>query len=149
MTDHIHIDDQGRKFLVVSTAKQAPVWVGYLSYAVIGLVLIMGHNGERWPLYALGIIAAGMSYLFHSTYSAVVSLYNQVKVNAAIAKAQAQDMVPSPDDTTIIDRFAKALTYIHTKATEIGDVRDVAWRALHHEAQQETLKEHGNGKEAK
>lgn len=154
-------DSPEPKYLIVTTAKQAPTWMPWATYAIVVFnTYLASPNGDNWFLYVVAAIATGMTYMFHNTYRALVTLYNQMRVEAAVRQVQGPDsgvymakgeqdkVATHSNESDTLARFKAALEYIQDKCAKIGDARDAAWRALSHDEIKATQKEHVDVTEA-
>ena len=152
-------------------------WFMYAVLCVSGYMFIK--TGIEYWLLPIWVTAVVMTYLFFNTYNALVHMYNDKRIKDAImaeykpkekqgSKAQVQaagtvhagskvlgseptevdkGVVSSKDRT--LRRLTLALQWITDKAVEIGEARDVAWRALNHDTNATNVKEWNNGKAEK
>lgn len=148
----LHIDKDGNKFLVVATAKHAPRWYAYLGYLGLFCFTYMADpSGDNWWIFLISGLAMVLVYGVDHLYSAVVSIYNEMRVGSAIdgIKQTLQPKVPAltEEETTILGMYHDTLEYIQSQSKELGDARDAAWRALTHKARKDKMEEDTDGKE--
>jgi hypothetical protein len=134
-------------------------------------------TGNDWYAAPIGALAIIATHLFFQTYNALVHMYNDQRIRNAImaeykpqekqaSKAQVQadgavqagsrvlgseptevdKGVVSSEASTIL-RLTGALEWINDYATNIGQARDSAWRALSHDEMETNKKEWASVKE--
>ena len=143
--------DEQPKYLIVHTAKQLPTYMPWVMYAMIIANTYLADDGNNWYLYGVAAIAGGMTYCCFNSYHALVSLYNQMRVEAAVAQVRPEIPVASTveqqatteADTAIMTRYWDTLTWINSnsKCLTIGDARDACWRALDYDQIAASIKE--------
>jgi len=152
-------------------------WAVYAVLAVCAYMF--DQTGIDLYLIPIGVMAVVTTHLFFSTYNALVHLYNEKRIKDAImahykpeekqdgkAQVQAADTVHagsrvlgseptevdkgvvSSQDSTIC-RMKDALLFINDKCTNIGQARDIAWRALWNDEIETNKKTHGTPVEIK
>ena len=160
MTDETPNDGRPQ-YLIVHTAKQLPTYLPWVTYALIIGNTWIADDGNNWYLYSVAAVGLGMTYCFYNTYHALVALYNEVRVDAAVRRVKPEVPMASDSeqqatksaDTAVLKRYWDALTWINSNSAclTIGDARDAAWRVLDYDQIQASIKEEvdrGDDKEA-